>query len=59
MQIRRISREWLFTVIPVLPRLSEKTTLAIEYVDIQIEKATDISVFDLVLPDDIEEILLE
>lgn len=35
------------------------TTLAIEYVDIQIEKATDISVFDLVLPDDIEEILLE
>ncbi|HNZ64817.1 MAG TPA: DUF4292 domain-containing protein [Smithella sp.] len=35
------------------------TTLAIEYADIQIEKATDLSVFDLALPDDIEEIFLE
>ena len=35
------------------------TKLAIEYADIEIEKATDLSIFDLVVPDDIEEIFLE
>lgn len=35
------------------------TTLAIEYADIKIEKATDLSMFDLDVPDDIEEVFLE
>ncbi|MBN1365114.1 MAG: DUF4292 domain-containing protein [Syntrophaceae bacterium] len=38
---------------------NETTSLSVRYSDIKIEKAKDLSVFDLTIPDDVKEIILE